>query len=183
MGHFHFCHFLPLFAGLNRLKPASGKKHFLPAEMPTLVSVSLSGTHHSQVVCVTEFLGVSRPLPLCVSSDSNRLLCCGALKPTSPSSDSNRSVHSWEPLIAAHRHRSDALVYSVQRSPAYLDITEYEVELVWCRDPRCRQHQAIQGTRRVVTVRPGTRRGGGGGGCVIRQGVVDLKANRLLIES
>ena len=37
VGHFHFCHFLPLFAGLNRLKPASGKKHFLPAEMPTLI--------------------------------------------------------------------------------------------------------------------------------------------------
>ena len=25
MGHFHFCHFLPLINGLNRLKPASGK--------------------------------------------------------------------------------------------------------------------------------------------------------------
>ena len=35
-GRLIFCHFLPLFAGLNRLKPASGKKHFLPAEMPTL---------------------------------------------------------------------------------------------------------------------------------------------------
>ena len=36
MGHFHFCYFLPLFAGLNRLKPVSDKKYFLPAKMPTL---------------------------------------------------------------------------------------------------------------------------------------------------
>ena len=41
VGHFHFCHFLPLFAGSNWLKPAGGKKHFLPAEMPTLLLVRL----------------------------------------------------------------------------------------------------------------------------------------------
>ena len=27
VGHFHFCYFLPLFADLYRLKPASGKKN------------------------------------------------------------------------------------------------------------------------------------------------------------
>ena len=39
---FHFCHFQTLFAGLNGLKPASGKKHFLPAKMPTL---DIGGDH------------------------------------------------------------------------------------------------------------------------------------------
>ena len=42
-----FCHFLPfsaIFAGFNRLKPASGRKHFMPAEMPTL---------HGNIILVT----------------------------------------------------------------------------------------------------------------------------------
>ena len=64
-------------------------------------------------------------------------------------------------MIAVHTHRSDRLVYSVQRSPPALDVTEYDVRLVRCDTVDCSRYRAVEGTSRRLLVR--TARDGDGG--------------------
>ena len=66
--------------------------------------------------------------------------------------DADRSVLSWEPLIAVHTHRSDKLVYSVQRSPPALNISAYDVRLVNCETLDCISYRDVPGTERRVKV-------------------------------
>ena len=89
--------------------------------------------------------------------------------------DADRSVLSWEPLIAVHTHRSDKLVYSVQRSPPGLNISHYDVRLVNCERLDCGSYRDVPGTeRRGVRVRDwgvvvrGTREGSVGSGLAMR---------------
>ncbi|KAF0293004.1 hypothetical protein FJT64_009071 [Amphibalanus amphitrite] len=67
---------------------------------------------------------------------------------------SGLKLSSWEPMIVVHTHRSDRLVYSIQRSPPALNISEYDVRLVHCDRVDCTRYHTLEGTERHLVEAP-----------------------------